>query len=195
MPYPSSYSFILWFVISLLHEIRTNISYNNYFSDSSMSLMSLSFPQLNFIFPFVCCNVHHHIFRHPPGFILHFAGVGMHVINYHILPCWILTTVLRCFSHCFFTQIDTSDSVPYEMNVRASICAGIHADLRVLAHCVCVSVCVLYAYLKSCMYIYCMYAMYDFNLNLFHTSNNTLNRCASPYCRLFCFTLSYVINQ
>lgn len=72
MPYPHHiHSFILQFVIRLLHEIRTNILYN-YFSDSSMSLTLLSFPQLNFIFPFVCCTSSH--FRHPSGFIVHFAG-------------------------------------------------------------------------------------------------------------------------
>lgn len=66
--------------------------------------------------------------------------------NYCISP-------LRCFSHCLFTQIDISDSVPYEMSARASICAGIHADLRVLAHCMCVcAVC-----MSEIMHVYLLY--------------------------------------
>lgn len=56
---------------------------------------------------------------------------------------------------------------------------------------VCVRACVLHACLKSCMYIYCMYAMYDFNLKLFHTSNNTLNRYSSPYRHLLFYLLLY----
>lgn len=68
-----------------------------------------------------------------------------------------------------------------------------HTDLGVVAHGGCA--CVLHACLKSCTYIYCMYAVYDFNLELFHTSNDALNRYASPYRRLFRFTFSYMTNQ
>lgn len=100
----------------------------------------------------------------------------MHVFNYHILLCWILMTVISLFDvlvivHSHRLSTSTPDSVPYELSARASICAGdFHTDLRVMAHCVCA--CVLHACLKSCMYICCMYAEYDFNLKLFHTSND-----------------------
>lgn len=160
--------------------------------------MLLQFPQL--IFPFVCytSSSSSSYFQASIWLHFHFEGIRTHVFNYHILLCWILMTVISLFDvlvivHSRRLSTSTPDSVPYELSARAKYMCRRFSHRPQGHGTLCVCACVPHACLKSCMYICCMYAEYKFNLKTVPYQQRC--RYASPHRCLFCFTISYMINQ